>query len=205
MREIFFKAILLTIYMGTAGLINQDDPSRWNKNQIDEWFSKGEWHKGWRVLPDSSIDRKELALFYFRNRERWEKAFSFLSENDLSVIEPKKYEIDGDNLFITVSDYDTKEVKGSRFESHRKYIDIQYVVKGSEIIGLSDPGKVTEVTDPYSSEKDIELSNVSHFTDLKATPGSFFIFFPDNLHRPGLKVDVIEKVRKVVVKIKIDQ
>jgi YhcH/YjgK/YiaL family protein len=46
--------------------------------------------------------------------------------------------------------------------------------------------------------------NVSQISNFKATPETFFIFFPDDLHRPGLKDGESSPVRKVVVKVKID-
>ena len=57
------------------------------------------------IAPDASINKREFAVSYFKNKERWEKAFKFLKNSDLSKLEPKRYDIDGDNLYATISEY----------------------------------------------------------------------------------------------------
>ncbi len=76
---------------------------------------------------DSSIDRRAFAVSWFSNRERWEKAFAFLRENESGHAGDQRYDIDGDNLYATVSEYMTKNEEDGLYEAHRKYIDIQYV------------------------------------------------------------------------------
>ena len=73
--------------METTGSASSNDPLKMDTDQIDKWFEKGEWLNGWSVKPDPSINRKALALSYFRNREKWDKAFTFLKNTDVSTIE----------------------------------------------------------------------------------------------------------------------
>ena len=191
----------LSVLSGCSG---KSGPATWNNTKTDKWFYKGKWLNGWQVKPDKSIDRKAFAVSYFRNRERWDKAFNFLKNNDLSGLELKRYDIDGDNVYATVSEYLTRNEADARYEAHRKYIDIQYVVSGTEIISIAPISQKTDILEPYDPTKDIEFLTVSNGENLIAMPDRFFIFFPEDAHRPGLKDEENSPVRKVVVKVKID-
>jgi YhcH/YjgK/YiaL family protein len=204
MKKIVLKIMLLAVFLGSVGFDNSTDPSTWSQKKLDSWFNRGEWLNGWSVKPDTSISKREFAIAYYKNSERWNKAFKFLKDNDLSKLELKKYSLDGDNLFATVSEYTTKNSEDAKFEGHKKYIDIQYVVVGAEMIGIVPESKVTKITDQYNSESDIAFFSVGKFSEFKATPDRFFIFLPSDIHRPGVKVNENAKVRKVVVKVKID-
>lgn len=194
----------VTILLIITGCRGNDNPEQWNDVKLNNWFGKGNWLGGWQVKPDNSINRRSLAEAYFKNKDRWEKAFAFLKENNLNDLEIKRYDIDGDNLFATVSEYLTKNDEDARFEDHRKYIDIQYVISGKEIMEVTPVSQKLEILEPYDSEKDIEFMTVMDYTSLEATPEKFFIFFPDDIHRPGMKDGENAIVRKIVVKVKID-
>lgn len=194
-------AISLLILASCDG---ENDPSSWSSRKIDKWFEKGEWLNGWTVKPDASVNRKALAVSYFKNRERWDKAFTFLKTCDLANAEAKRHDIDGDVVYAPVSDYITKNPEDAVYESHRKYVDIQYVIAGKELIGLAGPRDIQEVTKPYDEMTDIEFMTVKNSTELQATPEKFFIFFPEDLHRPGVKAGENTPVRKIVIKVRID-
>jgi YhcH/YjgK/YiaL family protein len=196
--------MVLTSIFGLSGCFGQGDPATWNSSQLNKWFEKGDWHKVWSVTPDPSINKAALAKAYFKNSDRWNKAFAFLKDNDLTKLELKRYDLDGDNLFVTISEYKTKNPEDARFEAHKKYIDIQYVVTGSEMIGIAPRTPQDSVLQKYDATKDIEFLSVKKPLIVKATPAKFFIFFPEDAHRPSVKEETNALVRKAVVKIKID-
>jgi YhcH/YjgK/YiaL family protein len=204
MKYLFLKIMVLTSFLSIIGCKSSIDPATWSNIRIDKWFEKGEWLNGWTVLPDASINRKEFATSYFKNKERWDKAFMFLKNSDLAKLEVKRYDIDGDNLYAPVSEYLSKNEEDARFEAHKKYIDIQYVISGVEQIGVAPYSQKKEVLVPYDDAKDIEFMTVTGDVNYKATPDKVFIFFPSDAHRPGLKVGENSLVRKVVLKVKID-
>jgi YhcH/YjgK/YiaL family protein len=201
------SALLLIILAGIIVITNcksSRDPSAWSKSETDKWFEKHKWLNGWNVTPDSSINKKELARYYFKNKERWDKAFAFLKNNDLSKLEPKRYEIDGDRLYATISEALTKNEEDTKFEAHRKYIDIQHVIIGAEQMSITPiAGRKEELT-AYDPVKDVEFMTVKETTSYEATPDKVFIFFPSDIHRPGVKIGENKMVRKVVVKVRID-
>ncbi len=186
------------------GCKGSNDPAQWSSEKLDKWFEKGQWLGGWQVKPDASINRKELAVSYFKHKDRWDKAFAFLKNNDLSKLENKRYDIDNDNVYAPVSEYMSKEDSVARFEAHRKYIDIQYVVSGKELIAISPLAENKGILQPYNPEKDIEFVTIDPVVNHSATPATFFIFFPDDAHRPGVKDGESAMVKKVVIKVRID-
>jgi YhcH/YjgK/YiaL family protein len=111
-------------------------------------------------------------------------------------------EIDGKNLFAIFQTYDTKPMPEMKFEGHQKYIDIQYVFAGEEIIGVTGWDQVLAEGD-YDDEKDIHFPDVHKYTELLMLPGYGCILYPDDLHAPCLAVEDSERVLKVVVKVAV--
>jgi YhcH/YjgK/YiaL family protein len=150
------------------------------------------------VIPSQSIDTLSFAEHYKRYPERWKLAFDYLSSvKKDSLIVGKKFL--SEDVFVSVDEYRTKNVL---FESHRRYIDLQYVMEGEEYIGFSRY-PVKEVV-PYNVERDITFYNANIEQLLKADAGHFFIFFPTDLHQPCIAAEQCKRVKKIVIKIKID-
>ena len=204
MNKLIACIMILISFLGLSGNRSDTDPSTWSNKKTEKWFSKNEWSVGWKVSADASVNKREFAITYFKNKPRWEKAFRFLKDNDLSKLEVKRYDIDDDNLYATVSEYTTKNEETTNFEAHRKYIDIQYVISGKEIMNIAPIASVKDVITPYDETKDIEFVTVSKKVNYLASQDNFFIFFPDDAHRPGLKVEVNLPVRKIVIKLKVN-
>jgi len=179
------------------------NPENWSEEKLTKWFQSGEWKCGWAVVPDESVNQKEFAVQFLKNRERWEKAFRFLTINDLKTIPLGRHELEGDSLFVNVDEYTTRNEEDSRFEAHRKYADIQYLVSGEEQIGVTALENTTE-TVSYNSEKDIVFLTTEQNNYRLASPEKFFVFFPGDAHRPCVKTGENIKIRKAVVKVLIN-
>lgn len=147
------------------------------------------------------IDKLSNAHLYSGLSERINKAFSYLKKTDFSKMELGKYEIDGDNIFAIVNEYQTKDASEGKLEAHKKYIDVQFVAKGKELMGYV-PLANQEVIDEYNEQNDITFySSEKSFTQIDE--GMFAIFFPTDVHLPGIKVNEKSYVKKVVVKVKV--
>jgi YhcH/YjgK/YiaL family protein len=204
MKNILFKVMVLASILGFLGFRSSTDPSTWSKKQIDKWFEKGEWLNGWKVTPDKSINRKEFAISYYKNKDRWDKAFTFLKSTDLKNIEVKRHDIDGNNVYALVSQYLTKNEEDAKYEAHRNYADIQYVITGTEQMGIAPMSELGEVTTAYNAANDIEFMTVKKGTQYTATPEKVFFFFPSDIHRPSVKIGENAQVKKVVIKVKLN-
>lgn len=129
------------------------------------------------------------------------KALEYLAKTDFSVMEPGRYVIDGDRIYAMVQEYETRPRELGKWEAHRRYIDVQYVVDGIETMGYAPLGTLT-VTQPYTDEKDcMLLAGEGSFLTVPAK--TFAIFYPQDAHMPCLACAAPVKVRKVVVKVAV--
>lgn len=130
------------------------------------------------------------------------KAFDWISNTNLESIEPGKYEIEGDKLFAIVQQYETSEAATQQMEAHKKYIDIQYMIMGEELVGLSFLHK-QKIAVPYNEATDfLEVSDPpSYFAPLSS--GNFMIFYPTDLHMPCISIAETTSVKKAVIKVMI--
>lgn len=128
-------------------------------------------------------------------------ALKFLAETDFSAINLGRYELDGDNIFYMVQSYDTDPDK-TISEAHRKYIDIQYMVEGEEIIGVADISSDKELTEA-KEENDVWFYNCKT-EPLTLSAGKYMVLYPNDLHCPGVATNgTALTCRKVVVKVKV--
>lgn len=148
------------------------------------------------------FDQLKNAEIYFPINEKFKKAFDYLKSVDFINTEQGKYEIEGEDIYAIVQQYDTKPLTSAKWEAHKKYIDIQYIVSGKEKMGYSHKNKMI-VTQEYNEEKDaLYLKGEGNF--LTAESGYFAIFFPSDVHMPGIALNLSTPVKKVVVKVKTD-
>lgn len=181
---------------------NTEEPGCWTEQQVSEWFDQKDWLGTSQLKPDSSINKRELAIQYHQNKDRWDIALTFLNEEDLVSLPVGIHEIDGKEVFVMVSEYNSKNHEDVPYESHKKYTDIQYVVSGIEYIGQADLTGISLIT-PYDSEGDTAFyENVENGQHLLAQSDRFFIFFPGMGHSPGRKVENSVPVKKIVIKVK---
>ena len=146
------------------------------------------------------IDKIDNINQYTRLGEKFQKAFSFITDPELMFLETGRYEIDGEEVYALVSEYSPKDETDGKLEAHKKYIDLQYVAKGEEFIGYA-PFKGQKVLLEYNELKDMGLFE-GEKSLIKVDNSMFAIFFPDELHMPGIKTANRKAVKKVVVKIK---
>lgn len=133
------------------------------------------------------------------------RALEYLKSKDFNLVEPGKYEIEGKNFYVNVTDTKTDLVENKKAESHVKYLDIQYSPKGGEVMGFAIDEGNNEITENYLEEKDVlKYSIVKNENFIKMNAKDFFVFYPWDIHRPGCTDSKPEDIRKVVVKIKMD-
>lgn len=132
----------------------------------------------------------------------FKKAFDYLKTNDLTKIESttSNIEIDGNSVFVMVQKYQGKTKEEVILEAHKRYIDIQLIVEGSEQMGWLDINKCTEVKSGYDENKDVAFYNNTASSFVTVNPNEFAIFFPEDAHAPGAGDELIKKmVIKVLV------
>jgi biofilm protein TabA len=115
-----------------------------------------------------------------------------------------RYEVDGDGTYALVQSYDTVNASDRKFESHRRYLDIQYVATGHEVTYYA-PIAGLDVVQAYDEGKDFALyAEPATATPLTLTDGTFAIFYPQDGHKPGCSNGGVRQIKKVVVKVPLD-
>ena len=145
-------------------------------------------------------DSIENAKLYENLHKDFKKAFEFLST--YKDMPSKKVIIDGDNVYATVNnDYKMKDIDNTRYEAHKKYIDIQYIIKGTEYFGIQNVEGLEENI-KYDEAKDIAFYNGKEGNLFKFTEKQFVIIYPHEAHLPARKF-IDEQVSRIIVKVKI--
>jgi YhcH/YjgK/YiaL family protein len=153
-----------------------------------------------QLTPHKSIDKIEFAKEYHANQLWWDKAFAYLKNTDLGSLKPGDHSIVGEDVFARITEGPLKNIDSSRWEAHKNYIDIHYVITGREKIGIGPLSSAT-IIEPYNSKRDIAFYDGKgkyYFAD----PRTFFIAFTKHIHRPGLEVDGKEFEKKLVIKVR---
>lgn len=145
------------------------------------------------------IDNLTNSDLYISLNPNFKIVFDYIKTNDLSKMECGKYQLQGDDLFFNLQEYETKATQ--KLEAHKKYIDIQVVVNGAEYMGYTNIDK-TEVTEEYDSSKDVEFLK-GDVDKVLADNKSFLIFYPQDAHMPALMTEEPKKVKKAIFKILI--
>ena len=150
------------------------------------------------------FDNIKNCEMYYGVNEKFKKAFEFIKKAVEENFEVGVYEIDGKEIYASVQNYDSKLMETCLFEGHEKYIDIQYIVSGAEYVEVTDIAKAQPITE-YNEEKDVQFYQAKE-TVWKGvwTANDYGIFFPHDIHRPGMRVDGISApAKKILVKIKL--
>jgi len=197
--SIYKKSVLFIAFLSFAAASYSQDA--WTEKSAEKWLNKKEWKNGIKQNVHPSVNKVVFAEQYHKNKAVWDKCFAFMRDSDLTKLKPGKYAIDGDKAYATITEAPSKEFDKSAWESHRRYIDLQYVIRGKEKIGVA-PVSTATVTKPYDEAKD-GAAYTAEGQYFIAEPDAFFLFFPSDAHRPNIKVDGFDVVKKLVIKIKM--
>lgn len=142
------------------------------------------------------FDHLENAHRYFALHPAFARAFEAL-RGELLRRPPGRYELDGQRLYAIVQEYSTKAE--GRWEAHRRYIDIQFMLAGDERMGWA-PTRDLTVQEAYDPAKDAAFFT-GQGSEFVVAAGQFAIFFPEDAHMPTLAAGDPQTVRKVVIKV----
>ena len=128
------------------------------------------------------------------------RAFEFLQGTDLKLLAPGKHAVQGEQIFAIVEACAGRTRAEAKLECHRRYIDIQLVLEGTDEMGWKPLAECEEPATGYNAARDIRFFNDAPASWIVTPPGAFCLFFPDDAHAPLVSAGMI---RKVVVKIAV--
>lgn len=125
---------------------------------------------------------------------RFKAVFDYIDTHDLASMELGRHDIDGDNIFVMVQEIELRPREQARLELHRKYIDIQLVLRGpEEVFGWSEKKDCLTAETEFDEAKDIQLFTDKPQCFYTVREGQFSILFPEDGHAPMLGEGVVKK------------
>ncbi len=149
------------------------------------------------------LDNINNFLKYARSSESSLLAYDFIMNFKKKELPVGRYELDGDRCYALVQEYETAPESEKDFESHRRYIDLQYIIEGCEEMYGQQTNSLEEKI-PYNEEADVAFYSGAVSCRFQVRADEFVVFYPQDGHKPGCCVQFPEKVRKIVIKMLID-
>lgn len=146
------------------------------------------------------LDRLENARRYAGVHAGVARGLEWLAAHDVSALPAGKHPIDGDRLYLVVVRDAGRGKAGARLETHRRYIDIQCTVTGSDAIGWRPAAACGTVAERYDASRDLEFYADAPVCWVTVPAGHFAVFFPEDAHAP---MGTDGAVHKAVVKVAV--
>jgi len=152
------------------------------------------------------LDRLDRCDLYRKLSPGFALGFDFLRRPDSASLADGRYSIQGEEVVAIVQAYTTRTLEQGRWEAHRRHADIQYIVTGSERMGIVPLTKSLALLPPYDAEKDVEFYTADQGMGqlVRVDAGSFAVFLPHDVHMPNLELDGPGTVKKIVIKVLLD-
>ena len=149
----------------------------------------------WLVKPHTD----ESAL-----EKRINSAIDYIKGLDIKGIPVNEKIIVDEGFFYSVQNYTTKSEDKCKLESHRKYVDIQFMVLGSERMDISDISRLS-IKENYNPDKDVMFWNApKHIATVTLNAGDIIVLYPENAHRGAISTSNCSNVVKIVGKVLIE-
>ena len=124
------------------------------------------------------------------------------NENKILSLVSGSYDAEYNDIKMNVGKYFTKEESDKFWESHKKYVDVQIMINGTEKVAVSDIHNMNEKS--FDSEKDLVILEGKKAFDVIMKTGDVLVFFPNDAHKPELNIsenDNSKNLRKIVTKV----
>jgi len=146
------------------------------------------------------IDRLEESGRYTGVHPLFARAFRTLGRSDLSSLGEGTHTIEGDRLYLVIARSEGAGTERAVLEAHRKYIDIQFVIEGTDVIGWRPLRECAQVRQPYDAQKDVELYGEKPLSWNTVQGPVFAVYFPCDAHAPLGGTGVL---RRAIIKVGI--
>ena len=146
------------------------------------------------------LDVLENAHRYLALNKGFAKAVEFLLRPDLNELPVDKYKIDGERVYAMVSKGPGRKKEDALLETHENYIDIQFVLEGTDDMGWKPRSSCKKPCGQYDQKNDVQFFADEPAAMLSTDSGAFAIFFPEDAHMPLISSG---QLHKVVVKVAV--
>ena len=144
------------------------------------------------------LDSLNNAERYYALLPALERVVAFMRDTDVASLEVGRHDIDGEHLFVNVSELDLRPLDAAHLEVHNRYVDVQVVLGGEETFGWSERKDCRMAEGEFDAERDILVYSDRPQTHYTVREGQFTLLFPEDAHAPMLGKG---RVRKLIFKI----
>ncbi len=134
-------------------------------------------------------------------------AICYCRETDVSDMDECEILLKGEACIVRICDRITEAKEKKLPEVHRRYAELQYMAEGCELIGYYPDRGDNQILEDCLEEKDTlyyQENPLAGEVMLPMTPGTYAVFFPEDVHRPFCQAEGPARVKKIVVKIALD-
>lgn len=206
--------LLLFLAVGfTAFALQQGEPLKGNvpteTKKARAWFDSRKWQHGWKVEAFQDIDVQTFYEQYQKSPEMYDSIFTWLASIDPLAMEPSNNAMQWSHAYAKILNQTLRTPENCQWEQHRKTIDLQWDVTGSERYHMTRLPERLEPRNQYNEKKDVQNFNwdkknapvAGECRIMDSTPDTFYLFFPNDIHQAcGIAREPCVP-RKVVVKI----
>ncbi len=127
------------------------------------------------------------------------------NKDEILLLKNGSYDIDYNGIKMNVGKYFTKREEEKFWESHKKYLDVQIMIDGSERVAINDIRNMREKS--FDSERDLIILDGDKMFDVIIENGDVLVFFPNDVHKPELDIfnseneEKCEDNKKIVTKV----
>ena len=152
------------------------------------------------------LDKFENASQYAGLNSGVDMLLEKMGQVDITSYQPVREELDGTRVYMVGKAYDTKDPRQAQMEAHRKYIDVMYMLRGSETIYVKPVNELRQITKEYDPQKDVLLAELEEdVTAVRLEEGSFVVLFPQDAHAPACHCDGEQSVVKIIGKALVEE
>lgn len=208
------KFPLLTLFAVLASSMfaqQQDQPANFGNlkpsAEAVAWYESGSWKNGFQPNGYAEMDIATFHRQYNANKAMYDSIFNWLATIDPLKIEAGKAVMTWSHALANVQDLELRTPENCQWEQHRKHIDLQWDVTGSERYLITRDTTVLAPKNDYNPKKDVQnfklnkAPNAEECRVLDSRPDLFYLFFPSDVHQACGIARVPGVVRKIVVKI----
>lgn len=147
------------------------------------------------------VDSLQNASKYFGLHPNFKKAFDYVNQNDISILEEGAFEIaEGLKVIVIAGEGATREESIKGFECHDKNIDIQISIQGPETFAWKPREKCVSPNGDYNDERDVRFFHDKPDMFFELQEKQFAILFPEDVHAAMIGEGTL---KKIVIKVKI--
>lgn len=135
-------------------------------------------------------------------KKRVDAAIDYIESMDKSELKPGIYVVN-DNFYYIVQEYMTGQTRECHLESHRKNINIQWILQGEEIVEIADCARLCVEKD-YDTESDVMFWRRPERTaESMLRKNSYIVIYPETAYMAHSVIGIPEKIKKIVARVKV--